>query len=78
MSSSPSKTLLNLIDPLNSVVIFIDLQPAMTAGTTSIDRQTLINNNVGLAKAAKEFGVPVIITTVETVGFSGCKSILFI
>src|SRR5262249_41207569 len=40
-------------------------------GVTSIDRQLLFNNVIGLAKAAKVFKVPVILTTVETKGFSG-------
>ena len=57
--------------PENCTVIFIDHQPQMTFGVTSIDRQTLINNTVGLAKAAKVFDVPVILTTVETKSFSG-------
>jgi nicotinamidase-related amidase len=35
-------------------------------GVQSIDRQTLKNNVVGLAKAAKAFGIPTTITTVET------------
>jgi nicotinamidase-related amidase len=37
----------------------------------SIDRQTLKNNVVGLAKAAKIFNIPTTITTVETESFSG-------
>jgi nicotinamidase-related amidase len=35
------------------------------------DRATLINNVTLLAKVAKEFGVPTVITSVETEGFSG-------
>ncbi|WP_199350183.1 hydrolase [Nostoc flagelliforme] len=57
--------------PENSTVIFIDHQPQMTFGVVNIDGQTLINNTVGLAKAAKIFNVPTILTTVETKGFSG-------
>lgn len=67
--SSPGLT--TLLDPSNCAVIFIDHQPQMTFGVTSIDRQTLLNNTVGLAKAAKVFNVPVILTTVETESFSG-------
>lgn len=52
-------------------MIFIDQQPQMAFGVQSIDRQTLKNNVVGLAKAAKVFGVPTTITTVETHSFSG-------
>lgn len=62
---------LELLDPTNSVLILIDHQPAMTAGVANIDRQTLLNNVTGLAKAAKVFDVPVILTTVETKSFSG-------
>jgi len=61
----------SLVTPDNCTVIFIDHQPQMTFGVTSIDRQTLTNNVVGLAKAAKIFNVPVILTTVETKSFSG-------
>jgi nicotinamidase-related amidase len=43
----------------------------MAFGVQSIDRQVLKNNVVGLAKAAKAFGIPTTITTVETEGFSG-------
>lgn len=55
----------------NCVVAFIDLQPQMLFGVSNFDRQTIINNNVALAKAAKVFGVPVVISTVETKSFSG-------
>ncbi|MBD1853324.1 hydrolase [Cyanobacteria bacterium FACHB-502] len=64
-------TVHSLLTPENSTIIFIDHQPQMTFGVASIDRQTLINNTVGLAKAAKVFNVPTILTTVETQSFSG-------
>jgi nicotinamidase-related amidase len=60
-----------LLNPINSAVIFIDFQPQMTFGVANIDRQTLFNNVLLLAKAAKIFRVPTILTTVETKGFSG-------
>ncbi len=60
-----------LLTPDNCVITLIDHQPQMLFGVTSIDRQTLINNVVGFSKAAKLFGVPVVLTTVETKGFSG-------
>jgi nicotinamidase-related amidase len=56
----------------NCALAFIDLQPQMSFGASSgIDRQLLVNNVLMLAKGAKEFGVPTIITTVETESFSG-------
>jgi nicotinamidase-related amidase len=39
-------------------IIFIDHQPQMAFGVQSIDRQTLKNNVVALAKAAKVFKIP--------------------
>ncbi|ABS63992.1 isochorismatase hydrolase [Parvibaculum lavamentivorans DS-1] len=62
---------LEVLTPRNSQVIFIDQQPQMAFGVQSIDRQTLKNNVVGLAKAAKIFNIPAVITTVETLSFSG-------
>jgi nicotinamidase-related amidase len=55
----------------DTAVVFIDHQPQMTFGVANIDRATLINNVVFLAKVAKEFGVPAVLTSVETEGFSG-------
>lgn len=65
------KRKLELLTPQNSQLIFIDQQPQMAFGVQSIDRQTLKNNVVALAKAGKAFGIPTTITTVETQGFSG-------
>jgi len=62
---------LQLLTPTNSAVIFIDHQPQMTFGVQSIDRQTLVNNTVALAKTAKIFNVPTLFTAVETLSFSG-------
>ena len=62
---------LEVLTPQNSQIIFIDHQPQMAFGVQSIDRQTLKNNVVALAKAAKAFKIPTTITTVETESFSG-------
>lgn len=62
---------LDVLTPQNSQLIFIDHQPQMAFGVQSIDRQTLKNNTVGLAKAGRIFDIPTIITTVETESFSG-------
>ena len=60
-----------LLTPDNCIVTLIDLQPQMLFGVSNFDRQSIINNNVALAKAARVFGVPVILSTVETKTFSG-------
>jgi len=60
-----------LLTPDNCVVTLIDLQPQMLFGVANFDRQAIINNNVALSKAARVFDMPVILSTVETKGFSG-------
>jgi nicotinamidase-related amidase len=60
-----------LLTPDNCVVAIIDLQPQMLFGVANFDRQSIINNNVALAKAARVFEVPVVLSTVETRSFSG-------
>src|SRR5216683_486672 len=73
----PNKTSLakrsekGLLTPHNCVVTIIDLQPQMLFGVGNFDRQSVINNNAILGKAARVFDVPVILSTVETKGFSG-------
>jgi len=62
---------LEVLTPSNCQIIFIDQQPQMAFGVQSMDRQALKNNTVALAKAAKAFSIPTIITTVETQSFSG-------
>src|SRR5246127_2544786 len=62
---------LEVLTPKNCQVLFIDQQPQMAFGVQSIDRQTLKNNVVALAKAAKVFRIPTTITTVESDSFSG-------
>lgn len=53
-----------LLTPDNCALILIDHQPFQFAGLRSHDTQTVINNVVGLAKSAKLFGVPTLLTTV--------------
>ena len=71
MNNILSNTDGGLITADNSAVIFIDHQPQMTFGVANIDRQLLVNNVIMLAKGAREFGVPAILTAVETESFSG-------
>lgn len=62
---------LKLYTPQDSAVVFIDHQPQMTFGVANIDRATLINNVTLLARVAKEFNVPAVVSAVETESFSG-------
>ena len=60
-----------LYTPQDSAVVFIDHQPQMTFGVANIDRTLLMNNVTLLAKVAKEFKVPAVLTADETESFSG-------
>jgi nicotinamidase-related amidase len=61
----------SLLTPDNCAIILIDHQLQMTFSVASIDHQRLIHNTLGLAKTAKEFDVPVILTNIEKESFSG-------
>lgn len=60
-----------LLDPSNHALILIDFQSQMAFATKSIDAVSLRNNAALISKAAKEFGVPAILTTVAEKSFSG-------
>src|ERR1700684_4282704 len=60
-----------LLPPDNCVVALIDHQPQMLFGVSNFDRQSIINNTVALAKAARVFDLPVVLSTVESKSFSG-------
>ncbi|QGW80246.1 hydrolase [Variovorax paradoxus] len=60
-----SKAGLNaLLRPEDSIVVLIDHQPYQFTNLNSHDATTIVNNVVGLAKGAKVFNVPTILTTV--------------
>jgi len=61
----------SLLDADNHMLILVDHQPQMAFATRSIDIVELRNNVTGLAKSAKVFGVPTILTTVAEKSFSG-------
>ncbi|MFD1330395.1 hydrolase [Methylopila musalis] len=56
--------LASLLRPEDSVLVLIDHQPYQLANLNSHEPQMVINNTAGLAKAAKAFGVPTILTSV--------------
>jgi nicotinamidase-related amidase len=61
----PAKTGLDaLLRPADSILVLIDHQPYQFANLNSHEPQMIVNNVVGLAKIAKVFDVPTILTTV--------------
>ena len=61
----------DLLSPENCALALIDYQPAMYQGVQSHDRIVTLNNVQILAKAAKLFNVPTVISTVAKDTFSG-------
>src|SRR5580692_8512404 len=62
---------LEMLTPANSAIALIDFQPAMYQGVQSHDRLVTLNNVQVLAKAAKLFKIPTVISTVAAASFSG-------
>lgn len=61
----PAKTgLAALLRPADSILVLIDHQPYQFANLNSHEPTMIVNNVVGLAKIAKVFDVPTILTTV--------------
>ena len=54
-----------LVTPENCVFLLIDHQPFQLANVNSHDPTLVINNVTGLAKTAKAFGIPTILSTVN-------------
>ncbi len=63
-SIAPKNGLNALLTPAESVLILIDHQPFQFANLHSHEPMMIVNNVIGLAKAAKIFNVPTILTTV--------------
>jgi len=55
----------HLLTPQNSTFIIIDYQPVQVNSIASMDRQLLVNNITGAAKAAVVYGLPIIHSTVN-------------
>src|SRR5262249_26226195 len=60
-----------LLTPDSCALALIDYQPAMYFGVQSHDRITIMHNAAILAKTAKLFGMPTILSTVAQESFSG-------
>ena len=60
----PRTGLDGLLRPEDSILVLIDHQPYQLANLNSHEPQMAVNNATGLAKTAKAFGVPTILTSV--------------
>ena len=64
MEKNPKTGLNALLRPEDSILVLIDHQPYQFTNLNSHEPTMIINNVVGLAKTAKVFNVPTILTTV--------------
>src|SRR5260370_36603582 len=65
MQTFPKVGLDALLTPENCAVLLIDHQPSQLANVNSHDPTLVINNVTALAKTAKAYGVPTILTTIN-------------
>jgi nicotinamidase-related amidase len=66
-----SQTIHSMLNRTECAVALIDYQPAMFSGVHSHDRTTIVQNVQIVAKAARLFRVPTILSTVAAQSFSG-------
>src|SRR2546430_5771424 len=64
MATTPKTGLEALLRPDDSILVLIDHQPYQFANLHSHEPTMIINNVIALAKLAKVFNVPTILTTV--------------
>ena len=64
MSTTSKTGLQALLTPQDSVLVLIDHQPFQFANLHSHEPTMIVNNVIALAKTAKAFGVPTVLTTV--------------
>jgi nicotinamidase-related amidase len=54
-----------LLTPENAALVIIDFQPVQVASIVSMERRELIANVVAVAKTAKLYGLPIVLSTVN-------------
>jgi len=60
-----------LLVPSDCVVLIVDPQPGLAFAVQSIDRQLLLNNLIAIAKTAKAFSLPLVVSTSASKVYSG-------
>lgn len=73
MTSEPIRDPLadHLLTPQNSALLVIDYQPSQFQTVTSIDHDVLARNIVSVARTAKAFGLPIVLSTVNVANGQG-------
>ncbi len=60
-----------LLTPADVTLLMVDQQAGLAFGVGSTDRQLLLNNVIALAKTAKTFQIPVVVSTSASKVYSG-------
>ncbi len=55
----------HLLTPQNAALVIIDFQPVQVASIQSMEKRTLVANITNVAKTAKLFGLPTVLSTVN-------------
>jgi nicotinamidase-related amidase len=60
-----------LLTPQNAALVVIDYQPSQIQTVTSMDRDLLLDNIVSVARLAKAFDLPIVLSTVNVANGQG-------
>jgi nicotinamidase-related amidase len=73
MTSEPARNPAadHLLTPGNSALIVIDYQPLQLQVMTSMDREVLVDNIVSVARLARTYNLPVVLSTVNAANGQG-------
>jgi len=73
MSSEPIRDPLvdHLLTPQNSALVVIDYQPSQVQTVTSMDQELLVRNIVSVARTARTYGLPIVLSTVNVANGQG-------
>jgi nicotinamidase-related amidase len=55
----------HMLTPQNAALVIIDFQPVQVTSIASMDRRVLVSNIVAVARTAKLYGLPVVLSTVN-------------
>src|SRR5256885_15530662 len=67
MTSQPMRDQVedHLITPKNAALLIIDYQPPQVSSIVSMDHRTLVSNIVAVARLAKLYALPIVLSTVN-------------
>jgi nicotinamidase-related amidase len=67
MTSESARDLVtdHLLTPQNAALVVIDYQPSQVQTVTSMDRELLVDNIISVARLARTFDLPVVLSTIN-------------